>query len=327
MERMLLSVVIPVYKVEKYMERCARSLFNQTLKDNIEFIFVNDASPDNSIAILKQVLEEFPERKSQVTIISLETNMGSAKGRPTGWTLARGEYIAHCDSDDWVEPEMYERMLEKAIATDADLVWCDYYDSTDEKDVCSEQSMNNTRESLLSHYLSGKRGAYVWNKIFKKNLITEGFINPLYDMTEDFVITIQLVLSTTSISYLPEPLYHHYINPLSITCNPSPEKIISNYKGIINNTMLVLTLLDKAGYSEYFKEEIICKKCSCKEILSILLDDKKYRRKWRETFKEINPFIIYNKFIPFRSKLKAFLILNYLWPICKIALLLSRSFK
>ena len=100
------SVIIPVYNVEKYIERCARSLLEQSLKD-IEYIFVDDCSPDNSITMLENILKEYPERQPLVKILFHEPNRGLAYTRQEGVDAAKGEYIIHCDSDDWVEPEMY----------------------------------------------------------------------------------------------------------------------------------------------------------------------------------------------------------------------------
>ena len=118
------SVIIPVYNVEKYMEKCCRSLFGQTL-ENMEFIFVDDCTPDNSISVIESVLQEYPQRKSQVKITHHDKNRGLPSARNTGLGLAQGNYIIHCDSDDWVAPFMYEKMYARAVAENADIVWCD----------------------------------------------------------------------------------------------------------------------------------------------------------------------------------------------------------
>lgn len=119
------SVIIPVYGVEKYIERCVRSLFEQTL-DDIEYLFIDDCTPDRSIDILKQVLEEFPHRKCQVVIHRMKQNSGQAKVREWGMRNATGEYVIHCDSDDWVETDMYRLMYDEAKRIDADIVMCGY---------------------------------------------------------------------------------------------------------------------------------------------------------------------------------------------------------
>ena len=110
------SVIVPIYNVEQYIEKCVRSLMEQTLV-NIEFIFVNDCTPDDSMTVLRRVLKDYPARESQVTILEHKENRGVAAVRKKGMEVAIGEYIIHCDSDDWVEKNMYEKLLEKAIET------------------------------------------------------------------------------------------------------------------------------------------------------------------------------------------------------------------
>ena len=120
------SVIIPIYKVRNFIERCACSLFEQTLQD-IEYIFVDDASPDDSIDILKSCVERYPERASHVHILVHEHNQGLPAARNTGLPVATGEYIFHCDSDDFVEKDMLEIMYKVATEEDADMVYCDFY--------------------------------------------------------------------------------------------------------------------------------------------------------------------------------------------------------
>lgn len=121
-----LSVIVPVYNVEKYIGRCVRSLMEQTLKDGVEFIFIDDASPDSSMTILGNVVERYPERKGQVRIIHNPRNLGIFEVRKRGIEEANGEYIGWCDSDDWCESNMFEYMLNKAYDGKYDIVVCDY---------------------------------------------------------------------------------------------------------------------------------------------------------------------------------------------------------
>ena len=122
-----LSVIVPIYGVEKYIERCARSLFEQTLED-IEYIFIDDCTLDKSIGILKRLIEEYrtslKEKNYSVTIEKMPKNTGLPGVRKYGIQLATGEYVIHCDSDDWVDFDMYRLMYEKAKADDADVVSC-----------------------------------------------------------------------------------------------------------------------------------------------------------------------------------------------------------
>ena len=120
------SVIIPVFNVRNFIERCARSHFEQTLED-IEYIFVDDASPDDSVDILKACIERYPERKEQVRILVHEQNQGLPAARNTGLAVATGEYVFHCDSDDFVEKDMLEEMYGAAKEKDADMVYCNFY--------------------------------------------------------------------------------------------------------------------------------------------------------------------------------------------------------
>ena len=107
------SVIIPIYGVEKYIERCARSLFEQTL-DDIEYIFIDDCTPDNSMIVLQSIIEKYRFRldkeKKVVRIEKMPSNSGLTAVRSHGMQLALGEYVIHCDSDDWVDRELYETM-------------------------------------------------------------------------------------------------------------------------------------------------------------------------------------------------------------------------
>lgn len=107
------SVIIPIYKVEPFVARCAQSLMEQTLTD-VEYIFVDDASPDNSIAVLRKVITKYPERSNYVKVLTHTENKGLPAARNTGLAVAQGEYIFHCDSDDFVEPDMLEQLYRKS---------------------------------------------------------------------------------------------------------------------------------------------------------------------------------------------------------------------
>ena len=118
---MKISIGVPVFGVEKYIERCARSLFEQSYKD-IEYIFVNDCTPDNSMSILKNVLDEYPVRKQQVVIINNEKNIGLALTRNKIIENCTGDFIYNVDSDDYIELDTIELLVEKQKETNADII-------------------------------------------------------------------------------------------------------------------------------------------------------------------------------------------------------------
>ena len=120
------SFLVPVYNVSAYIGRCARSLFEQTF-DDIEYIFVNDCTPDDSMERLEAVIEQYPERAGQVKIINQEQNQGPGTARNVALLAASGEYVCCVDSDDYVDADMVDAMYAKAVAEGADIVVADMW--------------------------------------------------------------------------------------------------------------------------------------------------------------------------------------------------------
>ena len=127
MSRAKVSFIVAMYNAAAYIEQCARSLFEQTEKD-LEFIFVDDASPDDSGDIVRWVMEDYPERMPQVKIVRHERNKGIAPTRRTGVEVATGDYVIFIDGDDYSEPKLAELAYDKAVETGADIVLYDFYE-------------------------------------------------------------------------------------------------------------------------------------------------------------------------------------------------------
>jgi glycosyltransferase involved in cell wall biosynthesis len=117
-----ISVIVPVYNVEKYIHRCIDSILAQTFTD-FECILVDDYSSDNSLSIC----EEYAKKDTRIRIIRNEQNRGLPQVRKIGFAIASGGYILYIDSDDWIENNMLEKMYGKAVSADYDIVWCNYY--------------------------------------------------------------------------------------------------------------------------------------------------------------------------------------------------------
>ena len=159
-----LSIIVPVYNSGEYISRCLDSLVNQTL-DDIEIIVVNDGSTDNSLEILQEYVSE------KVKIIT-QKNSGVAVARNTGLKNAKGKYIAYVDSDDWIELDMFEKMYNKAIENDFDIVMCDfwYIDSfkkwngiiTNRNDILT---VNDKKKFMINMF------PVIWNKIYKREKV------------------------------------------------------------------------------------------------------------------------------------------------------------
>ena len=130
--------MVPIYNVENFISRCLESLFSQTYS-NIEYVFVNDCTPDNSMTILSDMLQKYPSRATMVKIINNSQNHGIAIVRNTLLENATGDYILFVDSDDWIEKDMVINLVDKAASTDADIVGCDYYEDYHDNMVIRKQ--------------------------------------------------------------------------------------------------------------------------------------------------------------------------------------------
>lgn len=203
---MKVSVIVPVYNVYEYLDKCLNSLVNQTLK-NIEIIVVNDGSPDNSEEIINKYVKEY----SNVYSYKKE-NGGLSSARNYGLKYAKGEYIAFIDSDDFVELNMLEEMYNKAKEDNSDIVICDYY-SLEEKEKryinCHlKMSSNSKKEYLLSP-------PNAWIRLIKKEIMDkEKFTEGLY--YEDLDINPRLFIHANKISYVEKPLYNYLVRSGSI---------------------------------------------------------------------------------------------------------------
>lgn len=239
------SVIVPVYKVEAYIERCARSLFEQTL-DDMEYIFVNDCTPDNSIKILKQVLSQYPQREKQVQIVSHKERKGSSCARNTGLAVASGKYIIYCDSDDYVDIEMYESMYETAVSSDADIVWCDFYDVyPDRMSYHKTADTKKDRIEFLRTYMSS--WTPVWNMLVKKKIYLEHDLSFPENIMhrEDFYMSVILHFYASKIEKIDKALYYYN--------RSNPSSILSN----ADKNMLSEVLFCDLSIIEFFKEKKI----------------------------------------------------------------------
>lgn len=246
------SVIIPVYKAEPYIERCVRTLFGQTL-DDLEFIFVDDCSPDHSIEVMERVLTEYPDRKSQVKVIRHEVNQGVSSARQHGVDAATGEYIIHCDPDDWVELDMYEILYSEANSKDADIVICDFYSHHDGTETIRTQKPEKLNGISVLEGISGrsfhKLHGSLWNKLISSACYTSAAFYTDINYCEDVALLFQILSNDLSISYLPEVLYHYRTDvPGSLVKQCDSSAIESDLK-LINH---LLTL--KTAYTPCFND-------------------------------------------------------------------------
>ena len=208
---MKVSVIIPVYNVEQYIEKCLDSLVNQTLKD-IEIIVVNDGSPDNSQKIIDKYVKKYPKKVKSY----IKENGGQGSARNYGLEKATGEYIGYVDSDDYVEVDMFEKLYNKAKKTKSDITICGTYVEYPDKTITELEDLKHNDSRLNAYF--GKMA--VWNKIYKRELLVDNkmkFRSKLW--YEDFDFSYKVISYAKKITYLNEPYYHYLIRPGSTMNN------------------------------------------------------------------------------------------------------------
>lgn len=208
MNKPLISISVPVYNAEKYLRQCLDSLVNQTLQD-IEIVIVNDGSTDSSETICR----EYAEKDSRIVLICKE-NGGSASARLVALQASKGKFFCACDADDWVEPDMYEKLYEKAIETDADVVMCDYYSeygNGQSKTSIYGKEIPPRIEQILDDALNGIFPCSVWSKLFNREIFEKYHLSweKGINMGEDFLMTLKILKHPVKIEYFAEPLYHY----------------------------------------------------------------------------------------------------------------------
>ena len=244
------SIIVPVYNVEKYIERCISSLVNQTL-DDIEIIIVNDGSTDNSERIIKKY-----EKKYKNVKYYTKENGGMSSARNYGLKYASGVYISFVDSDDYIEEDMIEKLYNKAVKGDFDLVVCDLDTVDDEGNLISNVSSNvdddlynnDIKKCMLNIYPS------VWNKLYNKRLFDNGVLFKEGVWFEDVEFIYRLFPYIRSIGVVKNDLYHYVKRAGSVT-KTFDERLhhyIDNWNGI------VCYYRDNNFYNEYKLELEYC---------------------------------------------------------------------
>ena len=290
-----ISVIIPVYKVSAFIERCAESLLSQSFED-VEFIFVDDASPDDSRSKLEAVVAKYPQR--DVRILTHERNSGLPSARKTGFEASRGRFIYHCDGDDWVEPGILEKMHSAAVENDADYVYCDFYLTFGTNERYMHNPVYSTPDEMLRKgFLSGDCKYNWWNKMARRELY-EGVEFPVdhFKGGEDMVM-IGILSRARKLAYVPEALYHYVkTNSGAISEGFSQQRLDS----IRYNAAHAIKELE--SYPGDLSTEIALFKLNVK-LPFLISDDPERHAVWKEWYPEANPYIFRNTELPLRTKL------------------------
>lgn len=246
------SVIVPIYNVEKYLDRCMHSLQNQTLKD-IEIIMVDDGSPDNC----PKMCDEYAKQDQRIKVIHKQ-NAGLGFARNSGLEMVMGEYVAFVDSDDYVDNLMYETLWNEAINSNADVVFCGFKTElqngtwTDSAEVSGRTVWdgNAVRDFMLDMVSSApyvkeerKYQMSVWHGIYRRSIIDENHIRFYSEreiVSEDLPFQLEFLLRSNRLVYLPQSFYYYCLNGTSLTATFKLEK----YEGFKRLYMLLNELLE-----------------------------------------------------------------------------------
>lgn len=285
------SVSVPIYNVSKFIEKCACSLFEQTFQ-SIEYIFVNDATPDNSMELLKNVIDRYPNRKHQIKIINHPVNKGLAAARKIGISNSCGKYVATVDSDDYIEPDMIELLYNKISENKADIAVADIIKEYPNGKVVIQQyaHSDDIEENRYNILIGTKSPSYLCGKMIARRLFDRSEFIPVPDgmnyLEDKFVVT-QLYFLTDKVVKVEKPLYHYIqYNTSSLTISSKnrshfecafymwdflekfliEQKVYDKYKDAIDiekvkhkASMMISTnsyLLRKEYANKYYEEEM-----------------------------------------------------------------------
>ncbi len=294
---MKVSVIIPIYNVSRFIERCAESLMQQTLRE-VEYIFVDDATPDNSISILEEMIARYPQRMKQVHIVHHAENKGLPAARNTGLAHATGEYIFHCDSDDYVEPTMLEEMYNTAKAQEADIVWCDWFLTFAQNERYMRQPSFDSALESLKAMLSGAMKYNVWNKLVRRSLYTDNDITfPAgYGMGEDMTM-MRLFANAKKVAYLPKAFYHY----VKLNTGAFSQTYSERHLQELKHNVSCISGYMQTKYGNALDKELAFFKLEAKFPFLISDDSKKYNL-WQEWYSEANDYISQNSNVSARSR-------------------------
>lgn len=257
----LLSVIVPVYRVEKFLKRCLDSIVNQTYK-NLEIILIDDGSPDNS----GKICDEYAKIDKRITVIH-QLNLGLSQARNNGVAIATGEYITFVDSDDWIEKEMYEYMIETGENLNLDIIRCSVLETNGIKckkilptyNYCNKIIKGN---EVFDLYFKEFLCKIVWNAVYKTNIV-KNVLSPGRYASQDNYTSGMYLYKAKNMMILDKVFYNYWVNPDGITKSGK----INKYDICICTCLLIKDLIKEGLSAKYI--DMLHKKLS-REIFHVI---------------------------------------------------------
>ena len=296
------SIIVPVYNVEKYIRRCLDRIVAQTMSDR-ECILVDDGSSDRS----GEICDEYAANDERIIVIHKQ-NGGSASARNAGLSVATGDYITFVDGDDWIENDGLEKMMLCAETTGSDIVMADFtIEQSDGSCSVRKEGFNNPDATeLMKAMMTGKLHGSNCNKIYRRSLIVANDIHFIdgADYTEDLAFNIKLLTLTSKIVYLPIAYYHYciYDNSMSHT-QASPDVARRKDLQKVKNVADFSNWLYSKGVGTKVEKELnYCKLIAKMPFLAVV--NKRSCLRWCALFPEANKAIWENDRLPLTYKLE-----------------------
>lgn len=280
---MNISVIIPIYNVEAYIERCLLSVMNQTFTEGVECILVNDSTPDNSIKIAENLINKY-KGNILFRIISHKYNRGIAASRNTGLYAATGTYILYIDSDDYIERTMLEEMYTKAINKQADIVIADYWESYPNNEIYQCQVVADTPKGCLPLIADKKIKAALWFKFVKRDLYIHHNLSFIEGKNygEDVRMSFLLFYYAKSVTHIPQA-FVHYIKYNSTSYSYHFSK--KNQEDSVANLNDLVSLLKNMNDFEQYKSSLYKMEMDLKFKL-LLYSKGELQKKWNKLYKD-----------------------------------------
>lgn len=306
------TIAIPVYGVESYIEKCAISIYEQTYA-NLEILFINDCTPDKSVEIIKKAVDKYPYRHEQVRIINLHENKGCPAARNLAVQLATGDFIFHVDADDFIETDAISSLVSEQVATDADLVVANYLIETqsDTKHVryCD---ISKTKEEIVKDCLDDKSSQSVCGILIRRRLYTDNNItaDESFHVGEDWQVSPLLLYYADKIAYVDKVIYHYQLsrpNSITITSQGSVTKKKNQLICFVKTMNILLALFKDKGNAfldVIFRKKAIltqdamiysCKDHDKKSFDYLCLELNSIDRKYLSVLGNTNPIIMFLK--------------------------------
>lgn len=277
----LVSILIPVYNVEKYIERCARSLFEQTY-ENLEYVFVDDGSTDDSIAIITKVVSEYPNRESHVQIFSFPENKGLPTARNFLVDNCQTDWLIHVDADDWIEYDLVEELVKKQQETGAEMVFSGLVYHKPNFDDSRRFLDSDQKSNFLQCLFTDGSWVHIWGILISHSLYTENNIrvSTKNKYAEDLRVIYRLMCFAKRISGTKKDGYHYeWNNPNSLSIVNS-RKVLERGLGVMNALEEVRSFVIQKmpEYVELYDKRIFMGLCNHFLELSFIYSNKELHR-------------------------------------------------